>query len=78
MKPIRSSAAMAYRNNPEPYLPSELELVFDSIWKQFGRRNWEIWSKSNSRLGSLPHNLIEQRGERCRQFAPVRNRVFSA
>ena len=25
---------MAYCNNPEPYLPSELQLVFDSIWKQ--------------------------------------------
>ena len=34
MKLLRLSAAMAYRNKLEPYLPSELELVFDSIWKQ--------------------------------------------
>ena len=31
---LTSGSAMAKHNNPVPYVPSELELVFDSVWKE--------------------------------------------
>ena len=52
---------MANRNNPDPYVPSELELVFDSVWKEIRPPDLGPLEEARlaARLSPSPRNIIQ-------------------
>ena len=62
---------MAHHNNPDPYVPSELELVFDSVWKEI--RPPELGPLEEARLRlALARRLIILSSSGVRDAANLR------
>ena len=72
---LTSGSAMVNRNNPDPYVPSELELVFDSVWKEI--RPPEIAHTEELRLRlALARRLVILSSSGVRDAANLRQRAL--
>ena len=72
---LTSGSAMVNHNNPDPYVPSELELVFDSVWKEI--RPPELGSLEETRLRlALARQLVNLSNSGVTDAANLRQRAL--
>jgi hypothetical protein len=66
---------MPHHNNSDPYVPSELELVFDSVWKEI--RPLELGSLEQGRLRlALAQRLVTLSNNGVRDAANLRQQAL--
>jgi hypothetical protein len=66
---------MARHDNPDPYVPSELELVFDSVWKEIRPQDLGPLEEARLRL-ALARRLIILSSGGVRDAATLRHRAL--
>jgi hypothetical protein len=66
---------MPHQNNPDPYVPSDLELVFDSLWREIRPPGLEPLEQARLRL-SLARCLVVLSNRGVRDAANLRQRAL--
>ena len=68
---------MAHQNNPNPYIPSDLELVFDSVWKEIRSPGLGPLEEARLRL-ALARCLVVLSNSGVRDAANLRQRALES
>jgi hypothetical protein len=72
---LLQAPTMPHHNNSDPYVPSELELVFDSVWKEI--RPLELGSLEQGRLRlALAQRLVTLSNNGVRDAANLRQQAL--
>jgi len=66
---------MPHQNNPDPYVPSDLELVFDSLWKEIRPTGLGPLEEARLRL-LLARCLVALSNSGVRDAANLRQRAL--